>query len=182
MIHGPVRVSAQSLRDPVPGGFSFPSLYRVEYTYANGVTHTCQTVESETPSGGTSGPTPPGQVPNGVLFQGSDGWIFVSRNKIEASNAAILQDPDAQIDFGPAHPSHVADFFTCVTSRQSPAAPAEAGHRAVSVCHLGAIALRLGHSLRWNPNAEQFQGEGAREANSWRTREMRSPYTYAFIT
>lgn len=180
-IRGPVSIAAQALRDPVPGGFSFPSLYRVEYTYANGVTHTCQTVESETPSGGTSGPTPPGQMPNGVLFQGSDGWLFVSRNKIEASHAAILQDQDAQTDFGPAHPSHVADFFACVGSRQTPAAPVDVGHRAVSLCHLGAIALQQGRALRWDPASERFQGDGAREANPLRARPLRAPYNYEYV-
>ncbi len=180
-ILGPVSVSAQALRDPVPGGYSFPSLYRVEYTYANGVTHTCQTVSSESPSGGTTGPTPPGQMTNGVLFQGSDGWIYVSRNQIQASQAEILQDPDARADFGPAHESHVGNFFACVASRQTPAASAEVGHRAVSVCHLGAIALRLGHTLHWDPAAERFKGEGAREANRHLSREMRAPYNYSYI-
>ena len=180
-IRGPVGVSAQSLRDPIPGGYSFPSLYRVQYTYANGVTHTCQTVSSESPSGGTTGTTPPGQMANGVLFEGSEGWIYVSRNQIQASQAEILQDPDARADFGPAHESHVGNFFACVASRQVPAAPAEVGHRAVSLCHLGAIALRLGRSLHWDPAAERFQGEGSREANHHLSREMRAPYNYRYI-
>lgn len=180
-ITGPVGVVAQTLKDPVPGGFSFPSLYRVEYTYANGVTHSCQTVESENPSGGTTGPTPPGQMVNGILFQGTDGWIFVSRNKLEASQADILQEPDAQADFGPAHESHVGNFYSCVASRQTPAASVEIGHRAVSACHLGAIALRLGRQLQWDPAAERFKGDGAREGNHQLVREMRAPYGYDYI-
>lgn len=180
-IAGPVSVTAQTLRDPVPGGFSFPSLYRVDYTYANGVTQTCQTVDSENPSGGTTGSTPPGQMVNGLLFQGSDGWIFVSRGKLEASRAEILQDPDAQADFGPAHENHVGNFFACVASRETPAASASVGHRAVSVCHLGAIALRLGRRLQWDPAAERFKGDGAREANRQLAREMRAPFNYDYI-
>jgi predicted dehydrogenase len=176
---GPVAIEAKSLKDPIPGGFSFPSLYRVEYRYGIGVTHTCQTVESEDPSGTTVGKTPEGQLPNGVRFEGSEGWLFISRGKLEASHPEILQDPAAKADFGPAHANHVANFVDCVRTRKKPNAHVEIGHRAVSVCHLGAIALRLGRPLKWDPDHETFPGDA--EATRYLARAQRAPYNYNFV-
>ena len=110
---GPVSVSAAPLIVPIPGGFSFPSLYRVEYQYANGVTHTCQTVSTEGPSGNVlTEPPPTGQLPNGVKFIGSQGWIFVSRLKIEASDPGILQEPLVKRTVTlPVSDNHMQNFF-----------------------------------------------------------------------
>jgi myo-inositol 2-dehydrogenase / D-chiro-inositol 1-dehydrogenase len=49
------------------------------------------------------------------------------------------------------------------------------------MCHLGAIAMRTGHKLTWDPEAEKFTGEHAAEANGYVSREMRKPYDYSFI-
>ena len=49
------------------------------------------------------------------------------------------------------------------------------------MCHLAVIALRLQRPLHWDPKAEQFVGEGAREANAWVARAMRPPYDYSFL-
>jgi predicted dehydrogenase len=178
---GPVLVQGHALRDPVPKGYSFPSTYWLNYTYANGVTHTCRTVENEGGSGQSLGREPsPGQYSNGVLLEGNDGWIFVNRSKIMASDAAILHDPGkVQADFGSANRNHFLNFFDCVRSRQNPVCHPGVGHRSVSLCHLGAIAIRLGRALRWNPASERFVED--READSWVSRPQRKPYTYSMI-
>jgi hypothetical protein len=49
------------------------------------------------------------------------------------------------------------------------------------MCHLGAIALRTGHSLTWDSAEERFVGTNAGEANGYLAREMRKPYDYSFI-
>jgi hypothetical protein len=63
-----------------------------------------------------------------------------------------------------------------VKTRKAPIAAAEIGHRSVSVCHLGVIAIRLGRTLTWDPQAENFKNDA--EATGMLTREMRKPYTY----
>jgi len=68
------------------------------------------------------------------------------------------------------------NFFACVASRQSPVCDAETGHRSVSVCHLGGIALKLGRKLTWDVALEEFPGD--REANTYLAREQRKPWTY----
>jgi hypothetical protein len=50
----------------------------------------------------------------------------------------------------------------------------EVGHRSVTVCHLGNIALRLGRKLQWAPSKELFVGDA--EANGMLRREMRGPW------
>ena len=66
-------------------------------------------------------------------------------------------------------------------SRKDPICDVEVGHRSASVCHLGAISLRTGKSLQWDPAKEEFTGEHAAEANTHATREMRKPYDYSFV-
>jgi myo-inositol 2-dehydrogenase/D-chiro-inositol 1-dehydrogenase len=72
--------------------------------------------------------------------------------------------------------NHMGNFFECVKSRKAPVVYAESGHRSVSVCHLGVLALRLGRKLNWDPEKEQFIGD--KEANSYLSREQRKPYSY----
>jgi hypothetical protein len=46
---------------------------------------------------------------------------------------------------------------------------------------LGAIALRTGLKLGWDPVAEKFVGDNSKEANKYLAREMRKPYDYTFV-
>ena len=70
----------------------------------------------------------------------------------------------------------MGNFFECVKTRKAPICDVEIGHRSVSVCHLGVIAIRLGRTLQWDPRAETFKNDA--EANGMLAREMRKPYDY----
>jgi hypothetical protein len=114
---------------------------------------------------------------HGVKFTGADGWIFVTRGRIEASDPEILKKPlQGSVTRLYMSNDHMGNFFECVRSRKLPVCDAEVGHRSASVCHLGAIALRLGRPLTWDPDQEQFAGDA--EANRWLAREPRKPWTY----
>ncbi len=67
-------------------------------------------------------------------------------------------------------------------TRKDPICTAEVGHRSASVCHLGAISLRTGKKLQWDPENERFTGDHAAEANGYLAREMRKPYDYSFVS
>jgi predicted dehydrogenase len=174
---GPVSVEGRSLADYIPGGYTAASQYRVEYAYANGVRHVCRTTTSDGPFGSFDHEPVPPETRNGVWFEGTEGWIYVRRGELQASDEALLNEPLA----GNAERlyesnDHMGNFFDCVRTRKPPVAEAEIGHRSVSVCHLGSISIRLGRRLKWDPEKEQFVGD--EEANGYLARAMRAPWGY----
>ena len=171
---GPVSVEAKPQIEMIPGGFSAFSEYAVEYTYANGVTHSCHSTPANAWNGAVLDVK--GQQ-HGVKFEGSDGWIWVTRGKIEASDPEFLTTPlpSNAVRLTESH-DHMGNFFDSIKSRKPPICEAEIGHRSATVCHLGVISLRLGRKLQWNPQAERFVGDD--EANRWLTRELRKPWSY----
>jgi predicted dehydrogenase len=174
---GPIRVEGKPLAEMIPGGFTAYSEYEVQYAYANGVTLTCHSTTANAWNGGVLDPK--GQQ-HGVRFTGADGWVFVTRGKIEASQPEWLSTPLASSSERlPVSDNHMRNFFDSVRSRQQPICDVEIGHRSASVCHLGVIALRLGRKLEWDPSKEEFVGD--QEANQWLAREMRKPWTYEQI-
>lgn len=169
---GPISVHGQSLVQMIPDGFTAASEYKVEYKYANGVTHLCQSTPANAWNGAVLDPN--GQQ-HGVRFRGKDGWIWVTRGAIEASDPELLTTPLASDAIRLyASDDHMANFFDAVQTRKPPICDAEIGHRSASVCHLGVISMRLGKSLQWNPETEQFDDA---QANQWLSREMRSPWS-----
>jgi predicted dehydrogenase len=174
---GPVSVEGKQLVDMIPSGFTAASEYEVTYTYANGVVHSCKSTTASEWHGGVKDRD--GQQ-HGIKFIGSDGWIWVTRGRIEASDRQILREklPDdaKQVYFSK---NHMENFIDCVKSRKQPICPAEIGHRSASLCHLGVIAIRLSRKLEWDPVNEQFIGDD--EANSYVSRKMRKPYDYDMV-
>ncbi|MER3415306.1 MAG: oxidoreductase [Gemmataceae bacterium] len=118
------------------------------------------------------------QQPRGVKFEGTEGWVFIHVHgcKLEAEPASLLKvNPEKlQVQLGRT-PNHVRNFLDAVKSRKQPFAPAEAGHRTASLCHLNNIAMRVGRKLRWDPVREQFVGDD--EANAYVTPKMRAPWS-----
>jgi predicted dehydrogenase len=178
---GPISIQGRRLVEPIAGGFTAPSQYELEYTYADGVTHACVSDPDTLWNGAPAPERKAGSSGHGVRFEGNEGWIFVTRGKIEASKPEILSEP---LPSGAtrlyASNDHMANFFECVRSRKQPVCDVEIGHRSVSVCHLGVIALRFpGRKLIWNPAREKFEGDA--DANQWVARQQRKPWTYSMI-
>lgn len=174
---GPISVQGTILKPPVPGGFTTIGQYQVEYEYASGVKLVCKSVARENFYGQPTGEVKQKGEENGVLLQGADGWIFVSRGKIEASDPAILkQELPASATRLYASNDHVGNFFECARSRKPSICEPEIGHRSVSVCHLGVLSMRLNRKLAWNPDLERFVDDA--EADAYLNRAMRSPWSY----
>ncbi len=175
----PTQVESKALSIPIPGGYTTIADYEVKFTYPNGVVFNVRSTRDDDPFGGTVNPA--GQR-NGIRFEGSDGWIWVNRDQLKAIDREVLSKPlpeTAERLF--VSNDHKGNFFDCVRSRKDPICDVEVGHRSASVCHLGAISLRTGKSLQWDPAKEEFVGENAAEANAHATREMRKPYDYSFV-
>ncbi len=177
-LKGPAGVEGKPLVEPVAGGFTAASEYEVHFTYANGVTQRTASTQLNGPTGATKTPTRPNEPPHGVTFEGSDGWIFVTRGEIKASDPALLKtELPANAERLYVSNDHMGNFFDCVRTRKAPICDAEVGHRSVSLCHLGVIAVRTGRKLSWDPETEKFTGNSA-DANQHLAREMRKPWSY----
>jgi hypothetical protein len=175
---GPVSVEGKALVQPIPGGYTAASQYQLKFVYEDGIEHLCTTTSANGWAGAVLGQPRPGEKYHGVQFEGEEGWIYVSRGgTIEASAPELLSVPlPAGAKRLYASDDHMGNFFDCVKSRKAPICEAEIGHRSASVCHLGAIALRLGRRLSWDPLTEAFKDDI--EATKLLAREMRKPYTY----
>ena len=175
----PTKIESKALSTPIPGGYTTIADYEVKFTYPNGVVFNVRSTPDDDPFGGVI--KKDGQR-NGIRFEGADGWIWVNRDEIKASNMDLLHQA---LPEGAEHlylsNDHMGNFFDCMKSRKDPICAVEIGHRSASVCHLGAISLRTGKSLQWDPEKEIFTGENAALANSYATREMRKPYDYGFV-
>ena len=127
---------------PIPGGYTAISDYEVKFTYPNGVIFNVRTTPDDSPFGAVINPD--GQR-NGIRFEGTDGWIWVNRDEINATDRELLSKPlpdDAERLY--VSNDHMGNFFDCINTRKDPICPVEIGHRSASVCHLGAISLRTG--------------------------------------
>ncbi len=173
---GPVSIEGKQLTDMIPGGFTAASEYDVTYTYSNGVVHRCRSTTASEWHGGVKDPD--GQH-HGIKFIGSDGWIWVSRGIIKASDRQLIRDiPETDKSVYTSN-HHMKNFLECVKTRKPTICPATVGHRSASQCHLGVIAIRLGRKLNWDPVKEQFVGDD--QANGLVSRPMRGPYNYDMV-
>lgn len=119
--------------------------------------------------------------PRGVKFEGDEGWVFyhVHAGNLEAEPKSLLS---LKIRDNPLHhvaetTDHHQDWLNCIRTRRAPVAPAEAGHRSSSLCHLANISLLLGRKLSWDPIHERFRDDAA--ANALIARSMREPWNFA---
>ena len=176
-LDGPSEIEARALVDPIPGGYTTPPEFEATLTWPNGVKQIVRTTRDDTPYGGIVNPQ--GQR-NGLKFEGTNGWLWVNRTDLNASEESIIATPLPESALRlPVSRDHMGNFFDCVRSRQDPIAPVEAGHRSASVGHLIVIALRTGMKLTFDPVKEEFVGRTAAAGNAHLAREMRKPYTYA---
>jgi hypothetical protein len=167
--------------------------FEIHYRYADGVTMTVSAGQGDLdPTQRHAGPVV-GRTPKpGIRFEGDEGWIESHdwRGSLKASQRKML---DAVVDAAKVRvyrPSEIVartndiggehrNFIDCVKSRQPCYAPAETGHRTITIPHIGNIAMLLGRSLRWDPAAERFVGDA--EADAMLGRKQREPWTIANI-
>jgi predicted dehydrogenase len=72
------------------------------------------------------------------------------------------------------HAAHVRNFLDCVKSRRKPNSDVETGHYSTTTAHLGNVAFRTGHKIRWDADREQAIDDP--EANTLVTRQYREPW------
>lgn len=118
--------------------------------------------------------------PNGILFEGDKGRIFVNRGKLEGAPVNELTDADrkelnayiVELCKGKQPGSHMGNFFDCISDRGKPISDVWSHHRTMTSCHLCNIALMTGRELTWDPKQEKFLGDDA--ANQLLSRKSRN--------
>ena len=115
------------------------------------------------------------KVAGGVTFHGTEGWARANRG-----NHQVFPESLRQVVIAPSEihlyksDDHFRNFIDCVYSRKETIAPAETGHRSITMSHLGNIAMKLQQDLDWDPKTEQFINNDV--ANSMLHRKMREPW------
>lgn len=133
------------------------------------------------------------ELPNGIRFEGTDGWIWVSRGSytatasdptagkkgtkaLDASNPEWLRtslaNDKVQLARAPKWDHHL-DWLEAVRARRPAVTNAETGHRSCSVCLMSWIAMKLGRPLKWDAANERFDDA---EANKMLHRAERAPF------
>ena len=175
---GPVEISGHA-EFPTSGLWNVHGDYATEMLYDNGVV--------------VRGTTNSKEKPNGVLFTGTEGWIFVSRGAYKASandpetagasKALQASDPKiltSVIGENEVHlyksSDHHGNWLESVRTRKQNITPAEVAHRSCSACLLQHIAMKLNRKLYWDPVLERFKDDD--EANSMIARPHRPPYNF----
>ena len=175
---GPVEISAQA-EFPAPGSglWDVHGIFRTEARYANGVRLYGMEASAE--------------KPDGILFNGTEGWIFVAYGayNITASDQATItsqktlqaSDPnlltwkpgpdDIQLE---QSADHHLNWLASIRSRKQPITNVELAHRSTSACMLQHIAMKLPRTLYWDPIRERFKNDD--EANAMLSRPQRYPY------
>ena len=137
-LSGPQRVRAVRWSFPQTDVYNTPHHYTIECEYDGGVTTSISSANRQ-----------------GVKFVGSEGTLFATRGKLEASDPRWLED---RFPLGSKQvyrsDDHVGNFLQCVRSREACIAPAETAHRSITPGHLGYVSDALGRSLVWDPAKE----------------------------
>jgi len=91
----------------------------------------------------------------GALWEGEDGWVWVDRGGIDAEPKSLLQRRAGPNDLQLYKSrDHIQNFLECRKTRSTTITPIEVAHRAISIAHLGNIAMRLGRKIEWDPEKE----------------------------
>lgn len=114
--------------------------------------------------------------PAGITFVGTEGTLFVDRERLESRPGRIVEEPIGEGEFRlPDAPAdHRQNWLDCIRSRQKPVCDVEIGARSVTVCHLANLAYWHRRRLKWDPQRWEFPGDA--EANGWREYERRRGY------
>jgi predicted dehydrogenase len=155
---GPVEVEDLGGEFPENGLFTTATKVHFRTRYENGLELICKTQDD--------GP---------LRIKGTEGWIQIENDKPtyypESLKTSVIGPNEIQLY---QSNDHHRNFIDCVKAHRETAAPVEIGHRSVTICHLGNIAMTLKRKLEWNSEKERFIN--SEEANRMLCRSIRSPW------
>lgn len=158
---GPVEVEGQGVFPSRSAVWNTATKYMIKTKYANGLPMII--------AGGHS------EIRGGTKWVGEDGWVWVTRDNIDAHPKSLLKDKIKPYEINLHHSSnHYRNFLDCVKSRKETLTPCETAHRSATPGHLGLIAMMLERKIKWDPKKEQIVGD--EEASRMLGKSMRSPW------
>jgi predicted dehydrogenase len=155
---GPVEIDGTDAKHPIPLKDGYPTRDDCYYTshdfaikckFADGVE---LVVDSRSP--------------NGILFEGTKGRLFVDRGKITGKPIEEQWDkgqfgPDdlTRLYKGKPFESHKQNFYRCIREGGLTVSDVFSHVQTMNICHLCTIAARLGRTIHWDPQAEKITGD-----------------------
>lgn len=172
-LSGPVEIWGHA-EFPKSGLWDVHGIFTTHALYENGVQ---MTVSNE--------------LPNGVKFEGTEGWIFVTRGNyqatgsdpnsdgtkpLEASDPKIIKSAIGPNEFHhTVSRDHHANWLEAIRDNKPTIAPVEEAHRSCSACLLHHIAMKLDRKIYWDPAREEFKNND-KEAAAMLSRPQREPW------
>ncbi len=170
---GPVTFDGTDAKHPVPFENGYPTVddcfntandYAIKCTFPSGIE---MIVDSRSD--------------NGILFEGTEGRIFVNRGKIvgqpidEKWDEGKYTDEDRQRLYkGKPFEGHKHNFYRCIAEGGLPVSDVYSHVQTMHSCHLCALAARLNRVIHWDPKAEKITDDP--QAAEFFAREKRPGY------
>jgi len=132
------------------------------------------------------------EYPNGIRFEGTDGWLFVSRGdyqvtssdpgakgvqakKIDASDPNMLTSVIQPAEFHlPVSNDHHGNWLNAIQNNTATIAPVEEAHRSCSACLLHHMSMKTKRRMKWDPVNETFINDA--EGNNLLSRAQRKGF------
>ena len=171
---GPIEVWGHA-EFPKKGLWDVHGIFKTEALYDNGVR---MVVSNE--------------LPNGIKFEGSEGWIFVTRGDYQATSSDPVSNKDGTKPLDASNPKiiksvigpdefhftvskdHHGNWLEAIRDNKPTIAPVEEAHRSCSACLVHHIVMKLDRKVYWDPKTEKFKNDD--EANSRLSRPQRPAY------
>jgi predicted dehydrogenase len=117
---------------------------------------------------------------SGNAFYGTEGYMIFSRRGYyqvylgpkEKKGPTVSKE--IRGNKGRGYSEHMANFLSCVRTRNQTNCPPELAHHSCSLVHLGEIAYRTQSVLNFDPDTEKFVNND--QANQLLTKEYRKPF------
>lgn len=175
---GPIEIEATA-QFPKTGLWNVHGDYEAKMKYANGVEMILNS-----------------KNPNGIRFEGTNGWIFVTRGSVgvtasdpvsgKAEKAFDASDPKILTSVIGPNEVHLyesreqhGNWLDCIQNKKPNISPAEVAHRSCSACLLVHAAMKTPGKLYWDPKKEIFKDNV--EANKLLSRPQRYPYGTNYV-
>lgn len=117
---------------------------------------------------------------NGILFEGENGRIHVSRGRIkgkayeEKHHESFTEEDYTALYNGKPFESHKANFLRCIREGGMPVSDVYSNTLSMTICHLSNISIRLQRPVRWDPKEEKILGD--EQAASFFSRQRRQGF------